>query len=61
MISKQGLDGIKPTKPTDGENIESFLTVFERIMDAQEIATLPKDVKVWVCKRKPTSGRRLRG
>ena len=34
---KQGLDGIKLTKLTDGDDIESFLTVFERIMVAQEI------------------------
>ena len=37
MIGKLGLDGIKLTKLTNGEDIESFFTVFERIMAVQEI------------------------
>ena len=38
VVARRGLDGVKLTKLADGDDIEAFLTVFERVMAAQEIS-----------------------
>ena len=37
VVAKRGLDGVKLTKLADGDDIEAYLTVFERVMASQEI------------------------